>query len=95
MGLERRPWQHAFKHADFGVSGNPNNASFQQFGGAITKHVNTPGTRAIAGEHGGLAYVAHFVDPKTSLNVVRDASGSSFNQLEDQPRAARTRAEHR
>jgi len=77
------------------VSGNPNNATFQQFGGAITKHVNAPGTRATAGEYGGLVNVTHFVDPKTSLNVVRDASGSFFNQLEDQPQAARTRAEHR
>lgn len=69
--------QHAFKHAaDFGVTGNMNNATLEAFQSAIEKHILSSGTRAIAGEYRGLQGVTHLVDPATGLNVIRDASGS-------------------
>ena len=77
LKLSRPQLQHAFKHAaDFGITGNMNNATLEAFKAAIEKHVVAPGTRAIVGEYRGMQGVTHLVDPATGLNVIRDASGS-------------------
>lgn len=77
LTFTRPQLQHAYKHAgDFGVTGNMSGSTLDAFRAAIEKHVLAPNTRAILGEYRGLKGVTHFLDPKTGLNVIRDASGS-------------------
>ncbi len=75
MGFTRSQLQHGFEHAkDFGVAGNANNKTLEEFSSAINRHINAADTQAIQGTFRGQT-VTHFVDPNTGLNVMRDASG--------------------
>jgi len=67
--------QKKFKHAkDFGISGNYNASNATKLGEAIKRHVASTNTRIIKGTYRGQP-VKHYVDPKTGLNVIKDASG--------------------
>ena len=71
-----RQLQRKFKHApDFGITGPYNTANRASFAEAVERHVSSPATRAIPGTYHRQA-VTHFVDPRTGLNVMRDADGA-------------------
>jgi uncharacterized Zn-binding protein involved in type VI secretion len=75
LTFTRPQLQHAFKHAeDFGVSGNPSNATLDQFQAAIEDHVQSPDTLSIDGTYHGKPATL-FVDPATGVNVIGKPSG--------------------
>lgn len=73
--LSPKTLQKKFKHArDFGVSGNYSLSNAAKFAKAIEKHVSSPSTKIIRGFYRKQP-VKHYLDPKTGLNVIKDASG--------------------
>lgn len=73
--IGQRELQRKFKHAaDFGVTGNANRQTLGQFSDAISDHINSSATRVIQGAYRGNP-VTHFFNPRTGLNVVRNAEG--------------------
>ncbi len=68
--------QKKFKHAgDFGVDGGHSKANAAKFSAAIHRHINAAGTQRIVGTCRN-APAAHYLDPKTGLNVVSDLDGN-------------------
>jgi hypothetical protein len=71
-----RQLQMKFKHAgDFGVTGNYNRASAQQFREALQRHVSNPEVRQIVGQCRKNDAI-HYLDPRSGLNVVTDRAGN-------------------
>jgi RHS repeat-associated protein len=67
--------QAKFKHAeDFGVKGNWNKQTAQEFEEAVQQHIDDPSTQVIKGTYRGQS-VIHHVNPQTGLNVMTDPSG--------------------
>lgn len=76
VSFSSRSLQHAFKHAaDFGVRGNWSNAAGQAFQQALQNHIRNAGTLVIRGTYRGNP-VTHFFNPRTGLNVIRNAQGA-------------------
>jgi hypothetical protein len=76
MSFSTQSLQHAFKHAaDFGMGGNWSKAAGAAFQQAIQSHIRAAGTLVIRGTYRGNP-VTHFFNPKTGLNVIRDAQGA-------------------
>ena len=68
--------QKKFKHAgDFGVTGNYAATNAARFSAAMHQHMNAAGTQRIVGTYRN-ASAAHYLDPKTGLNVVSDLDGN-------------------
>jgi hypothetical protein len=75
VNIGARSLQHAFKHAaDFGVSGNWNNANASAFKGAIENHLADKGTELIEGTYRGNEVLHHF-NSSTGLNVITTKAG--------------------
>lgn len=70
--LQKKFTKHA---ADFGIKGNYNSANAKLFGKAIQSHVKNRATQVIKGTYRG-ENVTHFYNPKTGLNVIKDANGN-------------------
>ena len=67
--------QHAFEHAkDFGIKGNWNNTNLAKFIKVIKEHIKSPDTLVIKGTYHKRP-VTHYYNPKTKLNIIRDANG--------------------
>ena len=80
ISIDPAQLQAKYKHAeDFGVQGNWNKATGQEFDAAIQSHVNDPGTQTIKGTYGPPGRqldVIHHVNPQTGLNVMTDPAGN-------------------
>ncbi len=75
MVVEPGQLQAKFKHAeDFGVKGNWNKTTAQEFDQAVQSHVTDPATQTINGTYRGQS-VVHHVNPQTGLNVMTDPAG--------------------
>ncbi len=67
--------QSKFKHAKhFGVTGNWNKVTANEFRSAINQHINSQGVQVIQGTYRGQP-VIHYLNPKTGLNVISSKSG--------------------
>ncbi|WP_285462721.1 colicin D domain-containing protein [Agromyces sp. NBRC 114283] len=68
--------QKKFKHSgDFGVTGNYSTSNAAKFSAAMHQHINAARTQRIVGTYRN-SPAAHYVDPKTGLNVVSDLDGN-------------------
>jgi Colicin D len=73
--------QHAFSRghaADFGMKGTWNKATGEEFRQALAAHTRDRGTLVIEGTY-RREQVTHFFNPRTGLNVFRDADGSFWS----------------
>lgn len=67
--------QHSFKHAaDFGINGPWSKATGEQFRTVLEAHIRSGNTLVIQGTFRGQP-VTHFLNPRTSLNVMRKVNG--------------------
>jgi hypothetical protein len=67
--------QSKFKHAkDFGITGNANKKTLEQFKKAIEGHVKSEDTQVIRGTYHN-EKATHYYNPKTGINVVKDKFG--------------------
>jgi hypothetical protein len=82
--------QKKFKHAkDFGINGNANKQTLNQFSDAITNHVKAPTTKVIEGTYHQTQKVIHYVDPSTGLNVMKDYQGKFISTWKLSPEQLR------
>ncbi len=71
----REKLQQKFRHAqDFGIEGNANNKTLEQYKNALQKHIDNPETQIIKGKY-HTKEVTHYYNPKTKLNVIQNNSG--------------------
>jgi RHS repeat-associated protein len=72
MNFPSQQLQKKFKHAeDFGVKGNYNSKTAQEFQKSIENHISDPGTTVINGTFRG-----HYYNAQTGLNVMKDKAGN-------------------
>lgn len=57
-------------------TGSSSPAALAELEVAIASHVTAVGTRAIHRTYRGVEPVAHFLNPQTGLNVIRDLQGN-------------------
>ncbi|MGB4106988.1 MAG: colicin D domain-containing protein [Alphaproteobacteria bacterium] len=71
----RNQLQKKYEHAeDFGINGNANNKTLEEFKKAIQRHADDPETQIIKGTY-HKQKVTHYYNAKTKLNVIRGKSG--------------------
>jgi hypothetical protein len=76
LQFSQKQLQKKFKHAkDFGVQGNYNANTAQQFQQAVQTHVNSAGNQVIYGTYRGKQVIHHY-NPQTGLNVITDRAGN-------------------
>ncbi len=68
--------QKKFKHAEvFGITGNVNKKTLEQFSEALENHVKSSSTKIIEGTYHQTQKVIHYVDPSSGINVMKKYSG--------------------
>jgi peptidoglycan hydrolase-like protein with peptidoglycan-binding domain len=71
----RSQLQRKFKHAKvFGIVGNANKRTLEQFENALQKHSSSARIRIIKGSYRGKK-VIHYYDSETNINIIQDFSG--------------------